>query len=166
MQTLYFSINPDSATLISGHLVYFCLFTTLALFVAGAIACLVRRGQQREAALLGREPGRRWPGLLFGALVAGPLLIYIYVDSWGSFFQVRLEPDQLSLDYFLPRRTTEFRPDTVVRLTEESVVRKGGNLYRLIITTSDGRSYSSQLCSRETLRANRRLLDGYLSRTP
>lgn len=93
-------------------------------------------------------------------------MFYIYVDSWGSFFQVRLGPDHLSLDYFLPRRTTVLPSDSVSRLAEESVVRKGGNLYRLIITTRDGRSYPSQLCSRETLRTNRRLLDAYLSPAP
>lgn len=75
MDTLYFSINPDSGGLISGHLVYFCLFTTLVLFIGGAFAYLVRRWQQREAALLGRKPGRLWPGLLLGALVVGPLLV-------------------------------------------------------------------------------------------
>lgn len=166
METLYFSINPDPETLLSGHLVYFALYSAIVIFIGFALAHLVRRWQRREAALLGRPPGRRWPGILLGAMVAGPILLYLYFDCWGHFFQVRLGDDRLTLDYFFPRRTVVLPADRVGHLAEPSEFRKGGNQYRILITTTDGKTFSSQLCYRDTLQANRRRIEAFLAGAP
>jgi len=124
-----------------GHWVAFVLFSAISIFCGYAVSRILRglAAPVGEPSYYGTTPGAR---RAIGAVLAAALLGLVWCWLWSGFHELRIAETSISLRYHVPPR------ERVVPRTAVAGVRwePGPKLSRvLVITTRDGRRFSSML---------------------
>ena len=153
---LLLSISPE------GFFIYFSLFTGLFLVVAVVVYVLLRSRRSRRSQFSGLGSVSKPTAFIVAAVLFLVPLSYFYTDSWSYFFTLRVEGDAIELGYVFPERHRSIAFSDITSVQASSHVRKAGTKYRLIVQTTDGEQYASQLLRKEELERVQSRLNDYL----
>jgi hypothetical protein len=91
-----------------------------------------------------RDQVRRWPSVMFGALVAFGIFAMLYATSLSGFSQLEHRDGQLTILYMLPERAVSLPFIEVMNVQEEPAFK---GRWRLVLTTDTSGTYESALAS-------------------
>ena len=126
--------NPNSA-----H-VFFALYGGIGLVVGGIVFGLCACPGMR------REQFRQWGamprlGMVLGCVVAGSVLAIAWNTVYRNFYGIRVDGEEIRLDYIMPARTVVIPFADVVALEKQWTLSKGAN-YHIALETRQGRYVS------------------------
>jgi len=96
-----------------------------------------------------RDQVRRWPSVMFGALVALGIFTMLYATSLSGFSQLDYRTGQLIIHYMLPERTVILPFIEIMNVQEEPAFK---GRWRLVLTTDTSGTYESVLASYDEVR--------------
>lgn len=96
-----------------------------------------------------RDQVRRWPSVMFGALVALGIFAMVYATSLSGFSQLEYRDGQLTILYMLPERAVSLPFIEVMNVQEEPAFK---GRWRLVLTTDTSGGYESALASHADVR--------------
>jgi hypothetical protein len=139
------SISPD------GYFVYFSLFAGICLLLSVVIYLLLGSGRFRRSHYSGLGSVSKRKASIVAAVFFLVSLVYFYMDSWSYFYTLKVEESSVEVGYVFPERYSRIPFSDISSLQASSHIRKGGTKYRLVIQTTDGEEYASQLLRKDEL---------------
>ena len=136
-----------------GYYFYFWLFSCIALLIGVAVYLILRRPALRRIGFAGLGKASVPVSLVAACLIAVPILVYLYEDSWGYFYALTTDGDRIKMEFIFPARAVELDRSRVSKVKRVVHVRKAHTGYRLVVRTDAGVEHASQLMSREKMRS-------------
>lgn len=144
--TLYFSLNPDSLQLIKGEssLFFFLIFLGIVLISVSVYDVL-------KFKLILRNMLSLFVGLIF--------IIFAYEAYWTKFYILTAKDHKIYLQYFYPVRTVKIDLRNIKSFDR---IAKGKEKYNFLITTRDGKVFTSGGLVEVALNKNENILKQYM----
>lgn len=131
------TINP------AGYYFYFWFIASIAIILGVSIYLILRRPSFRRSKFQMLGKASKKLSLLLSAPISLFLLLYVYNDSWGYFYEMKIDDNGVNIGYLFPAGTINLGHN-ISDFRVINTLRRGGVKYRLVIN-KDGTEYSSQM---------------------
>ncbi len=123
-----------------GTLLALVFFLAIAVAIGYVVYLLLAHPETRRAEFLSLGAVSRITAMLIAAVIGGMIFLVICKATFTGFNRIEADGEILRLHYLIPPHTAELRRDQLSRLDKQFAYRVA---WRLVIATSDGKTYES-----------------------